>query len=392
MILIKNGEVYSPAALGKKDVLMGGGQILSVQPTISRAALPGEVEVIDAKGAAVVPGFVDGHQHFTGGGGEGGFSTRTPEMQLTMNTLNGVTTAVGLLGTDSHTRTVENLYAKTESFNNEGITAFMLTGSYWYPSPSITGHAARDLIYIRSVIGVKLALGDSRGPHMELRDLCTLAADMNAAALVSKKPGIITVHTGEEKECLDLVFEVIEKHPGRAEIFVPTHINRKGKKINEQALELALRGAMIDATCLDFLPSKDTHPYSAADMAVIAADNGLLDKISFSSDAGGSIPIWDSDKKNVIGMGIGSPGALLFELNLLVNQKCMSLEKALKPLTVTPAQRYGLKGVKGEISVGADADLIVLDTDKNKMSIRDVFANGKVMVRNGQAIKKGYFE
>lgn len=390
MILIKNGEVYSPTALGKKDILIGGGEILSIKTTISETTLPGEVEVIDAKGAAVIPGFVDGHQHFTGGGGEGGFFTRTPEMQLTMNTLNGVTTAVGLLGTDSHTRTVENLYAKTESFNNEGITALMLTGSYWYPSASITGHAARDLVYIRPVIGVKLALSDSRGPYIEFRDLCTLAADMKAAALISKKPGIITIHTGEEKDCLDLVFEVIEKQSVRAQMFIPTHINRKGKKINDQALALAQLGATIDATCLDFVPSKNTHPYSAADMAIIADDNGLLDKISFSSDAGGSKPIWDSDKKVVIGMGIGSPGSLLFELNSLVNDKLMSLEKALKPLTTTPAEIYGLKGIKGEITIGADADLIVLDTDK--MSIRDVFANGKVLVRNGQALKKGYFE
>jgi beta-aspartyl-dipeptidase (metallo-type) len=46
-----------------------------------------------------------------------------------MNTVNGVTTAVGLRGTDALTRSVENLYAKTQSFNAEGLTAFMLTGS-----------------------------------------------------------------------------------------------------------------------------------------------------------------------------------------------------------------------------------------------------------------------
>ncbi|MBW2368413.1 MAG: beta-aspartyl-peptidase [Deltaproteobacteria bacterium] len=389
MILIKNAEIYAPAALGKQDVLTGGGKILAIEEKLSAGTLPGDVEVIDAAGTAVIPGFVDGHQHFTGGGGEGGFHTRTPEMQLSMNTANGVTTAVGLLGTDSLTRNVESLYAKTESFNAEGITALMLTGSYRYPSPSITGRPDRDLIYIRPVIGVKLALADTRGPHMEIRDLAVLAADMRVAGLISNKPGIITIHVGDQKECLDLVFAVIKNCSARAEMFVPTHINRKGKKIMDQALALAKLGATIDATCMNVTPSEDTLQ-SAADMAVIADDNGLFEKIAFSSDAGGSVPTWNADKSDIIGMGVGSPDSLLFELTCLVNNKRMPLEQALLPLTTTPAALYGLKGAKGEISVGADADLIVLERDE--MRIRDVMARGAVMVRNQHIIKKGYFE
>jgi beta-aspartyl-dipeptidase (metallo-type) len=106
MILIRNGEVFAPHALGRCDVLVGGRKILALESRIDPGVLPGEVEVIEAGGLAVVPGFVDGHQHFTGGGGEGGFHTRTPEMQLSMNTANGVTTAVGVLGTVALTRSV----------------------------------------------------------------------------------------------------------------------------------------------------------------------------------------------------------------------------------------------------------------------------------------------
>ena len=73
--------------------------------------------IIQARGNPVTPGWIDGHQHFTGGGGEGGFATRTPEMSITANTCSGVTTAVGLLGTDALTRSVKNLYSKTNAFN-----------------------------------------------------------------------------------------------------------------------------------------------------------------------------------------------------------------------------------------------------------------------------------
>ena len=390
MILIKNAEVFAPGPMGRCDILTGGGKILAIEKSIQAGVLPGEVEIIDANGLAAVPGFIDGHQHFTGGGGEGGFHTRTPEMRLSMNTANGVTTAVGLLGTDSLTRSVESLYAKTQSFNNEGITAFMLTGAYWYPSPTITGSVARDLVYLQPVIGVKLALSDIRGPHIEARDLATLASEVRVAALVANKPGIITVHTGIKLVGLDLIFEIVQKHGMRADMFVPTHINRKNTILTDQALNLARQGATIDATCCCSLPAEDSVHLSAADFAVMADDQDLFERVSFSSDAGGSLPVWNADKSRIVSMGIGTPESLLFELSRLVHQKGMGLEKALSPLTTTPARIYGLKGVKGELTAGADADILVLDPDK--MIIRDVMAKGVIMVRNRVNEKKGYFE
>ncbi len=323
MILIRNGEVFGPCAMGRCDILTGGGKILSIQKSISPGMLADEVEVVDAQGLAVVPGFVDGHQHFTGGGGEGGFHTRTPEMQLSMNTANGVTTAVGLLG--------------------------------WHPSPTITGSVARDLVYIQPVIGCKLALSDIRGPHMEAVDLATLAAEIRVAALVANKPGFITVHTGIKPAGLDLIFEVVNQHAGRPDMFIPTHINRRNPALTEQVLELARLGATV-----------------------------------FSSDAGGSLPVWNEDRSRIVSMGIGTPASLRFELTSLVNTRGMPLEKALRPLTITPARVYGLAGVKGELKAGADADILVLDPAT--MAVRDVLARGTVMLRNRVIARKGYFE
>ena len=390
MILIRNGEVFGPRALGRRDVLAGGRKILAVEKRIDPAGLPGEVEVIDAGGLAVVPGFVDGHQHFTGGGGEGGFHTRTPEMRLSMNTTNGVTTAVGVLGTDALTRSVESLYAKTQSFNAEGITAFMLTGSYWHPSPTITGSVARDLVYLQPVIGCKLALSDIRGPHIEAADLARLASDIRVAALVANKPGIITVHTGVKPGGLELILEVVGRHGLRADMFVPTHINRKNAELTVQVLELARLGAVVDATCMLSPPAADAPHLTAADFAVLADANGVFDRVAFSSDAGGSLPVWNEDRSRIVGMGIGTPASLLAELARLVNAKGIALEKALCPLTTTPARVYGLSGVKGELAPGADADILVLDP--GRMTARDVLASGTVMVRNGTLEKKGYFE
>lgn len=390
MIIIKNGTLYRSEQSGKGDVLIGGGKILALGAGIDAAALPGEVEIIDAQGEPVTPGFIDGHQHLTGGGGEGGFSTRAPEMQLTMNTLNGVTTVVGLLGTDALTRSVKNLYAKTSGMDEEGLTALMLTGSYWLPSPTITGRVADDLVYLDKCIGVKLALADIRGPIIDAKDLAQLAAEIRVAALVAGKPGTITLHMGIKPERLDLVKTVVAEYGIRADMFVITHINRNDDPLLEQAFELARQGAFLDATGMVTTERPGSSAIPGADLAMLADREGLWDQVSFSSDAGGSMPHWDDEHKNIVGMSIATPDSLPLELGRLVNEKGIALEKALQPLTETPARIYGLSSGKGRLFEGADADVLVLD--EKTLRPRHVISKGRMMVRDFTPVKKGYFE
>lgn len=133
---------------------------------IPSAELPVECEVLDAEGKILTPGFLDQHVHITGGGGEGSFHTRTPELQMSELVENGITTVVGLLGTDGITRSVDNLYAKTRVLCEEGVSAYMLTGAYGYPSPTITGETDRDIVFVNEILGVKLAISDHRAPNV----------------------------------------------------------------------------------------------------------------------------------------------------------------------------------------------------------------------------------
>jgi beta-aspartyl-dipeptidase (metallo-type) len=213
---------------------------------------------------------------------------------------------------------------------------------------------------------------------------------VQVAALVANKPGIIPVHTGIRPQALDLIFEIVEKFEIRPSIFVPTHINRKSGKLSDQALALAEKGCVVDATCHQELPEPDSPRLTAADFACIARDNGLFDHVSFSTDAGGSMPIWNQDHSRTVGMGVGTPSSLMFELNLLVNKKHIPLEEALQPLTTPPARIYGLETRKGSLRVSMDADLVVIDPAS--FSIRDVVARGAIAIKNKEAVKKGYFE
>ena len=76
--LLKNAQVYSPAPLGKKDVLVIGDKVARIDDSIQGYDGLPEVEVIDLKGKKLLPGYIDIHIHITGGGGEQGFTSRVP--------------------------------------------------------------------------------------------------------------------------------------------------------------------------------------------------------------------------------------------------------------------------------------------------------------------------
>ena len=114
MLLIKGAEVYAPEYLGKKDVLIAGEKIERIGEDLPEYE---GCQVIDGTGRIVAPGFIDRHVHITGGGGEGSFHTQAPQVQLSDLIRGGVTTVVGLLGTDGISRSTENLVAKAKALS-----------------------------------------------------------------------------------------------------------------------------------------------------------------------------------------------------------------------------------------------------------------------------------
>src|SRR5699024_9813884 len=102
--IIRNAKIYAPEKLGTKDVLILGDKIAGIEDEIKLDVSCIEVEEIDGSGKILTPGFIDSHVHILGGGGEGGFKTRTPEINLTTLTKAGVSTVVGTLGTDGMAR------------------------------------------------------------------------------------------------------------------------------------------------------------------------------------------------------------------------------------------------------------------------------------------------
>lgn len=382
--LLKNCDVYSPWHLGLRDILLADEKIMLVEEKITGYEDLEGVETIDCGGAIVTPGLLDIHVHLTGGGGEQGYHSRTPELNLSDLLKNGVTTVLGLLGTDGTSRSLENLLGKATALETEGVTTYMLTGSYQFPTVTLTGTALRDIMLIDKIIGVKLAMSDHRSSTITHDELTRLASDTHMGGMLSGKAGLLTIHIGARDGMLDPIFKALEHSDVPVETFLPTHVGRSYKLLDE-AIKLAKMGGNFDLTA----GNDKENGESAANLVQYAMKQGVdLDHVSLSSDGNGSQPRFDENGK-CIGLTYVSPSVLLYELRKGVQKLGIPLEEMLRTLTSSPAKRLGKEGIKGCITPGADADLVVFDQD---LQITDVIAKGKLAVEKGQLRLKGTFE
>ena len=187
-VLIRNAEVYAPERLGVQDVLMVNGRFAAVGKDLN-VVMPG-LETIDAAGKLLTPGFFDQHIHVTGGGGEGGPVSRTPELVLSELVACGTTSLVGVSGTDFITRSIENLLAKIRALAAEGVSTWMYTSNYRFPPTTMSGEAAKDIFMVPECLGVKIALGDHRSSFPTVDQVIQLLADIRLAGMISGKIGV----------------------------------------------------------------------------------------------------------------------------------------------------------------------------------------------------------
>ena len=385
LTLLLNADLYAPDALGRRALLIGGGRVLSVTeqaPEIAGLA----VDTIDLEGRRVVPGFVDAHVHVTGGGGEAGPETAAPAPALTAYTTAGVTSVVGLLGTDDTTRSTARLLRQVYALRREGLSAWAWTGGYHLPPTTLTGSVRTDIATVEPILGFgELAVSDHRSSQPTVEEVARVAADCHVAGLMTGKAGVLHLHLGDGARGLALVRQIRDETEIPARTLHPTHVNRRGALLDE-AFALASRGVTVDLTA--FPPEHATSDeVSAADAVVRWLDEGVpLDRLTVSSDGGGCLPQFDAQGA-LVQMGFATSRALADLLADLV-ARGVPLDDALRPLTQTPAEHLRLEG-KGRLDPGAHADLVVLGTDHRPDA---VMARGQWHVRDRQPVVRGTFE
>lgn len=386
VLLIKGGEVYSPDPLGLKDILIAGEKIIAVAEKNSLKLYGLEVQEIDASDKYVLPALIDPHVHLLGGGGEGGPTTRAPEIRLEDIVSAGVTTVIGCLGTDSITRHLTSLLAKARALEEEGLSTFILSGAYDVPVVTLTGSIRSDLVLIDKVVGAgEVAISDHRSSQPRFEELARLAAECRVGGLLGGKAGILHLHVGEGTRRLELIWRLLAETEIPVSQIIPTHVNRN-QALLEEAFAFALKGGTIDLTAL---PTEQLiHKNVSIEEAITQAKQKgvLLERITISSDANGSLPVFD-DQGNFCGLTVAKPKSLWSAFCSLLRQHIVSLPEAVRLFATNAAVSYKLAG-KGLIKPGYSADLIIVD---HNLGLYAVISRGQLMVHQGQLRVKSRF-
>ena len=372
LTLIEGAEIHSPAPLGQQDLLVADGRIawlgkgLTVPPDWP-------LERVDGRGRYLVPGLVDPLAHITGGGGEGGFAFRTPELAAGEALKAGVTTLVAALGTDSLTRSPAQVLGKVREFRAAGVSAYMYTGSYHLPVKTLTGRVESDIMLIPEVLGVgELAISDHRSSAPTHDELARLVSEARVAGLLAGKSGVSFFHVGDGRGALAPLRALRDGTDIPLRQLYPTHCNRNPWLFAE-AIDWGRAGGWIDLTTSSFPELLDDGEQLAAEALVALLAAGVpADRISFSSDANASLPRFDGEG-HLVEMRCGQIASLWQEC-VRACALGVSLEVALGVVTANPAQALGLTG-KGGIGVGQDADLLLIAPEH--LAIERVMSGGR---------------
>jgi len=385
MILFKGCEIFAPSPMGSKDVLIAGKCIVAIADRID---LPEGLvfKEIDVKGLRMIPGLIDGHVHIAGAGGEGGPASRTPQMQLSHMLEAGVTTVIGCQGTDGITRSLQAVLMKAKALRQEGVSAWIYTGSYQVPTPTLLGDVAKDIALIDEIIGIgEIAISDHRSSCPTTDELKRLTSQARLGGMLGGKAGIVNIHMGDAKNPFKPLYEVVNTSELKLTQFLPTHCNRN-EYIFEDAKTYGKKGYVdLTASSYPYFPQYEIKPSKA--IAELVKADVPIEHITLSSDGFGSLPQFD-ENGNLLQLEMGYPRSIFDEMRDAVLKENLPLEEALKVVTSNVADILWLKN-KGRIAVGKDADVVLIDKD---FGIQYMTAMGQLMVSEGQMLKKGSYE
>jgi len=385
MKVLKNLEIISmDSGNSKGDILIEGKEI----GLIGRINIPDDIaENTDYEGLTATPGLVDSHVHVLGGGGEGGPGSRPIGPTISDLIVNGVTSVVGVLGFDGYTRSLLDLHMRTRALKEMGMNAYMMTGAYPIPTPTITEDIIHDILLIDEVIGIgEIAISDRRGMPNSLEKLTDMVHKAYHSYLLTGKGSVINFHLGDHiKDPLSILYKLKDGTPIPSRHILPTHINRS-EEVLVDALRYVQSGGYGDITC----GFEDMPLYYVMEKI---RDYGVdMSRFTLTTDAGGSEPIFDENGV-LTGLDVTREDILTREIKMAIDHG-FELKDILPLVTSNPASIHLLKNC-GTLSPGKRADIIIWEDNK----IKDVYMNGNLVVKNGKPLirerlreTKNYFE
>lgn len=383
-LIIINGDVFAPEALGDKAVLIENGKILEITDHVGDF----DGDVLDASGLRIVPGFIDIHVH--GGGGrccmEG-----TAESVLAMANAHarfGTTTILPTTWTapvDEIEQAIDAVREASTLSCDATISGVHLEGPFLSAEQSgaqdpETLKAPADADW-KSLIdrwgGIRMVGAAPELPGaMELgaalakRGIVASIAHSNAfepemcAAAQHGFSDVTHLYSG----CSTFVRRNGFRIPGVVECALAwdeltVQVIADGKHLPETMLKLIWNAKGTDKISLitdglDFSASEleEGSVYTQQNGMDVVYENGVMKLMNRQAFAGS---VATTDRLLRVAAGAGIPWT-----------------EALQMLTISPAKRIGLEKTKGRLAAGYDADMVLLD---NRLEVTGVVSGGRII-------------
>jgi dihydroorotase len=386
-ILVRNGHVVDPAQGidGKCDVLVENRRIAAVR---KRSASPkltvsGKDRTIDAKGLFVLPGLVDMHVHLREPGYEhketiatgtkaavrGGFTSVCAMPNTSpVNDNAGITEYILQKAHKEGLCSVFPVGAVTKGQRGEELSEMGLMKEAGCVAFSDDGHPVANSLVMRRALEYSRSFGALVISHSE-DPLLSEGGVMNEGTL-SHSMGLRGIPKAAEEIAVYRDIALAELTGGRLHI---AHVSTEGSvRIIREAKK---RGVRVTAeTCphyfsateeavRDFNTNAKVNPPLRTKRDVEAVKRGIADG-TIDVIATDHAPHHQNEKRREFDMappGIsGLETALALSLNL-VREGVLSLSELVEKMATAPARILGL--AKGTLEEGADADILLLDTD-----------------------------
>lgn len=383
-LLIKNGRVIDPISKIDEtlDILIENGRIAALSPRLEDK----EAELIDASRLVVAPGFIDMHVHLREPGQEhkedlssgsqaaarGGFTslccmpnTKPP------NDNSGITQYII---TEAKKRAIVNIFpiaAITRGLAGEELTDMADLSQAGAIAFSDDGQPVTNSLVMRRALEYSLLLNKLIIDHCEDKNLS--AGGVMHEGEISCRLGLAGIPAAAEE--IMIARDIILAEMTRARIHIAHVSTRGGIELIRQAKKKKLAVSaevtphhliLTDEYLINYDPNfKVNPPLRSADhrQALIEGlKDGTIDVIA--TDHAPHTPEEKDVEFDLAPFGlIGLETAVSLMLDRFVHKNIISLERLIQLMASNPAQLLGLKN-KGRISVGADADLTLLNLRK----------------------------
>lgn len=393
-ILVKNGRIVEHDSTTFGDILIKNGKVVGISD--GKSGEKAEKE-IDAQGRYVLPGAIDTHSHIGQMPGPGLRRKQTVEETFHTESLNGafggVTTALNYIFTQDSI--VKTLVEQREIAKNHSVINMFFHGA-------LMNDKHLDEIEKAVAAGIrsfKIFLPYKGEEALRLGGLSSLDDGQIVTAFTRlRKCGALPVVHAENPELIDHYMSVFDGFDRQD--MAAWEATRPGIVEGEAVNKVIYLADKLDCPlCIAHVSSKEaveeirrrngkvlleTTPH----YLTLTTDSGLdsLGKVSppirHSEDRealweyiASGLPVvlgsdhnsWLKEHKTELWSGLSGLPGNVFLLPLLVSEgvyeRGLSMEDVVRVSSYTAADYFGMRGRKGTLRVGADADLMILTTD-----------------------------